>query len=627
MEVKQLVKMENRSYNSFREVELIEPIEKVTREGWVKWGLDNLYPQFLWSLYVNSPIHGGIINSKNTFISGAGLKYEGSQDWETINKNGRSKYTLDELVEMYSLDQEVSNSYYIKCVFDKLNKSWYLEHIDFELIRPNENGTLFYYSENWGVSRQGEKEKFKTYTSFFNKNSETEECLLYVKQKSRQYRLEGKTLTSSHFPIPTYSGGIDSILTDIEINYFRYSEVVNGYKGGTLISLNNGVPESEEQAEKIVNDLKLNATNKRKQGGVSVTFSDGKDREPSITQISGNDLDKRYDSTENGLSKKIMISHSALNPKLFGFIQDNSMFSQDLEVDFTIFQQTYAQKRQKNISDSLNFALKKLNGLEGEISFNEYKLTLKQQIDETNKVSKALNSMSALVANKVLSSLTSNEIRNLAQLPPIEGGDVIPTAVQMSAEVNDEDFVSLFESCGRSIDKVKVLRSWEFTGQTDEEAIDKFFTEKFADLSQDQNIILSMLSNDESYDSIIKATGLKPIQVSRIILDMQNNGLLDGGKVTSKGLNQITTKYDVEVVYSYEKKPTAPDLVKGGKSRPFCISMLNLNRVFTRNEIENIGGLVNRDVWSYRGGWYHNPNTEKNTPSCRHYWKQNVIIK
>jgi hypothetical protein len=101
------------------------------------------------------------VNSKNTFISGAGLKYEGTENWDEINKNGRSKYTLDELVEMYSLDQEVINGYYIKCVYDSLNEMWQLEHLDFELIRPNENGTKFYYSENWSRLSKTKRQNLK----------------------------------------------------------------------------------------------------------------------------------------------------------------------------------------------------------------------------------------------------------------------------------------------------------------------------------------------------------------------------------------------------------------------------------------------------------------------------------
>jgi hypothetical protein len=574
-----------RTFSTFREVAIIDPVETVAKEGWVKWGIDNLYPQFLWSLYVNSPIHGGIINSKNTFISGAGLNYEGTENWDEINKNGRSKYTLDELVEMYSLDQEVINGYYIKCVYDSLNQKWQLEHLDFELMRPNENGTIYYYSENWATSRQNDKTKFKEYTSFFNRTSETKECVLFIKAKSRQFILETKKLTSGYYPIPLYSGGIDSILTDIEINFFRLSEVVNGYKGGTLISLNNGIPESEEQAEKIVYDLKLNATDKRKQGGVSVTFSDGKDREPSIVQLNGNDLDKRYESTEVGLSKKIFISHSVINPKMFGYIQDNSMFSQDLENDFKLFNRTYVKKRQKNIADSLNYVLSELNGMTGEISFNEYELFDKVEV-----------------------------IPNT------------PVALKLSAEDNETQILDLFLSCGRSKNDVKIIKSSEFKNQTEEEIIEGFFKDKFA-VNDNQNTILSMLSNGESYDAIVKALDMKPIEVSKIIVGLQNNGYLDGGNVTDKGLQEIVNREQISVVYSYEKRPNAPDLVKGGSSRPFCKTLIEMDKVYTRNEIDNISSAVKRDVWSYRGGWYHNPNTDINTPSCRHFWKQNVIFK
>ena len=574
-----------RTFSTFREVAIIDPVETVAKEGWVKWGIDNLYPQFLWSLYVNSPIHGGIVNSKNTFISGAGLKYEGTENWDEINKNGRSKHTLDELVEMYSLDQEVINGYYIKCVYDSLNEKWQLEHLDFELIRPNESGTKYYYSENWSTSRQNEKTKFKEYTSFFNRTSETKECVLFIKEKSRQFILETRKLTSGHYPIPLYSGGIDAILTDIEINFFRLSEVVNGYKGGTLISLNNGIPESEEQAEKIVYDLKLNATDKRKQGGVSVTFSDGKDREPSIIQLNGNDLDKRYESTEVGLSKKIFISHSVINPKMFGYIQDNSMFSQDLENDFKLFNRTYVKKRQKNIADSLNYVLSQLNGMTGEISFNEYELFDKAEVIPTT-----------------------------------------PVALKMTAEDNETQILDLFVSCGRSKNDVKILKSNEFTNQTDDEIIEGFFKEKFA-VNDNQNRILSMLSNGESYDAIVKALDMKPVEVSKIIIGLQNNGYLDGGNITDKGLQEIVNREQISVVYSYEKRPNAPDLVKGGSSRPFCKTLVQMDKVYTREEIDAISSAVNRDVWSYRGGWYHNPETDINTPSCRHFWKQNVIFK
>ena len=579
-------KQSAKSYNEFREVPLIEPSEVVTREGWVKWGSDNLYPQFLWKLYYESPIHGGVVNSKVTYITSGGLKYSGSDNWDDINKNGRSKYTLDELVEQFAIDQEVSASYYILCKYDALNEMWSLEHIPFELIRVNEAENIFYYSENWATSRQNDKTKFKTYTSFFNRTSETSECILCVKDKSRQYTLEHNKLTSGYYPIPSYSGGIDAILTDIEINFFRLSEVYNGYKGGTILSLNNGVPSSQEEQDQIVDSLKLSATDKRKQGGIGVTFSDGKDREPSIVQLNGNDLDKRYIATESGLMQKIMISHSVINPKLFSVMQNNSLFDSNLEADYKLFINTYAKRRQRNIADSLNYVLAQLNGMTGEIEFNEYDLFVKP-------------------------------------IEPIQVAE--PTT--FSADKSTDEVLEHFKNCGSSKEGITILHSDEFKFNSDDEIIDTFFKDSFANVTETQGRIITMLQNGESYDAIVKALDLKPIEVTQQILKLQNLGYLEGGEPTSKGLKETATRESISVVYSYEKRPDAPDLVKGGKSRPFCETLVRMDKVYSRSEIDSISNAIGRDVWYYRGGWYHNPDTNRNTPSCRHFWKQNVIIK
>jgi hypothetical protein len=45
---------------------------------------------------------------------------------------------------------------------------------------------------------------------------------------------------------------------------------------------------------------------------------------------------------------------------------------------------------------------------------------------DASKTQDALNAMSPLVATKVLNTMTTNEVRALASLPPIEGGDVVP---------------------------------------------------------------------------------------------------------------------------------------------------------------------------------------------------------
>jgi hypothetical protein len=83
------------------------------------------------------------------------------------------------------------------------------------------------------------------------------------------------------------------------------------------------------------------------------------------------------------------------------------------------------------------------------------------------------------------------------------------------------------------------------------------------------------------------------------------------------------------VVYSYQKRPgiEGPPKLPDGRTRDFCARLLDINRLYTRDDINSISSRVDRDVWKYRGGWYTNPETGASTPYCRHIWMQQLVIK
>jgi hypothetical protein len=49
--------------------------------------------------------------------------------------------------------------------------------------------------------------------------------------------------------------------------------------------------------------------------------------------------------------------------------------------------------------------------------------------------------------------------------------------------------------------------------------------------------------------------------------------------------------------------------------------------MYLRSEIDQITARIGRDVWRYRGGFYHNPKTNRTTPWCRHEWVQSLVLK
>jgi hypothetical protein len=61
------------------------------------------------------------------------------------------------------------------------------------------------------------------------------------------------------------------------------------------------------------------------------------------------------------------------------------------------------------------------------------------------------------------------------------------------------------------------------------------------------------------------------------------------------------------------------------KTRDFCRALLNLNKVYTKDEIEKISKLVGRNVWTKRGGWYTKPGTDIHLPYCRHQWTSIIV--
>ena len=612
----------------FREANLPLPTEKVDAKGKVKWGVDNLYPQFLNGLYYDNPIHQGIIDQKTKFITAGGITVTDA----TAEENGKSAFTLTEIVEMLAKDNEIANAFAIHWKKDVLTGKWYALPLDYELVRCLEGLNYFEISDDWSKTSQTlEKTGYKKLKNIKNVTDEDLECIQYNIERPKQRKIEkSKDLTANYYPAPPYSGAITSIMAGIEMDFFTFSEVINGYKGGSVIALNGGVPESPQEEDKIIKRIKEDATDRDKQGGMTILFSDGKDNAPEIHQLSGNDLDKRYIESNKEILKKIMIAHGVISPALFGVLSE-SMFGskEEMEIAYKLFQENYARARQNTIAEALNWAWEKLNKTQLGLTFNDYILSLDQNVAETNVVSSALNGMSPLVANKVLTSLTINEIRALARLAPIANGDTIPDAAPAGFKAVDP-IIDAFSKVGTERDSVNIISSREYNDYEDNEDEFKreFLSNRFAvALTDDDRNILQMIKAGESYDAISKAIGKGGAYLSKRLFVLKDNGYVDGWNITDKGQTAAAVIAELEVVYSYEKRPNAPELQEGGSSRPFCSALIELNRVYTRLEIDAIGQQVKRDVWRYRGGWYHNPNTDINTPSCRHQWKQNIIVR
>jgi len=546
-----------------RQVEVPEFLENDSQDL-VWWGKDNLIPQWLNYLYYTSAVHQGIVNGKVNFVVGGGIT--GNEDLVKM---------FDPILKYISADIEISNSAYVKAIFDPSGQIiGKVKHIPFEWVRVTKSGK-YQVSEDWTNSQI----KPITYVSI---NDRTDEMIAIIpfKEHGRQYKLDPnkRKVSLNYYPQIPYSGSIKSIMTDIEIKNYEFSEIVNNFSLGTIISLNNGASPNQEDREKVKEYIVDKGTGSDNAAGVMVVFNNGKDTEPTVLHLNGNQLHERYLSLGESVQNNILKGHGVVSGELFGFTRDGNFNQSNLDIAFHLMNQTYFKMRRNQILSIID-AVADINGIINDVEFEEFMMP--QAKVETPRF-------------------------------------------KLSEENKDDEIINAFASCGKERNGSEDIILF---GNYDED----LFKSNFAELNELTQNVLQLISEETPFDAVMEATETRATELAKIYKRLTDLGLIEvDGTITQQGKIQVAGQNiaRIETVYSYEVKPTyGADVIP--TTRPFCRKMVELSktRFWTIEDINRISAQFGMDVWRYRGGWYHNPDTNKNEPSCRHYWKQNVIFR
>jgi hypothetical protein len=561
----------------------VTSVEEVDRKGWVKWGKKNDYPQFLIELLNSSPLHQGIINGKVSYIVNEGWEVvQGGADVESFLENGVSDYDLHEVADMAATDLETFGAFVLKCTMNKNLGLSFVECLDFDLCRLSEDEMTVYFSENWADARTEVKE-FEVYDA----NKQQYQFCLVFKQSSKREKGE-----LGIYPKPSYIAGLRDIETDREISKYHLNEILNGFTGGTVINVPTGIPETDEEkaeARKYIEKF----TGAGEAGSVIVNFSDGQEQQISVVHLNGNDLDKRYLATEESIKGNILTAHSVPNPLLVG-IQTPSKLggATEIEISFGIWNKTYIARKQRIINNAFNYVMETIAKIQGRIELQAAELPFTRPASVQLKMSKKNDVNPINEAIKIFdeygTKLSTLDVYSKVEVPHGAKRDDIAS---FEAEVLHE----LFNEIGTLTASGKLLSVLDLVRKGDP---------------------ISVMPD-------VLDTDLKTVMTN--IKRLQELGYIDGLNVTQRGVNllnasQVPTE-EFEVRYTYELR----DGIDGAKiiptTRDFCREVIELDRAYTREEIDTISSRVGWDVWFERGGWYHNPQTGQNTPFCRHIWK------
>ena len=335
---------------SFRK-DFVLPIEEQDRMlGFIKWGKKNDYPYFLVDLFNGSAWHQGIIKNKTHYIAGGGLEVV-SGELARFIANPYSDFNMNEIVEQLAFDYELFGAFAVKGTWNREGTRvavW--EYLGIDAIRISSDERMYYLSDDWTVQQQSaEKTNLRTIPAL-DENNKVGSFVLYYKDPAKKARKEHGV-----YPKPPYQGGITAIQTDVDISKFHMYELQNGFKSGTLITFMDGFPETQEEAESFKNQIKGPASSIENSGDIIITFAPSADQAPKVESLTGNDLDKRYESLESSVQQNILVAHAVVSPSLFGVAPEGSFNAAESAELFEIFKNTYVNTRQKRIEWILNF--------------------------------------------------------------------------------------------------------------------------------------------------------------------------------------------------------------------------------------------------------------------------------
>jgi hypothetical protein len=634
--------------------------EKDSQRGFMKWGKKNDYPFFLIELLQGSAWHQGIIKNKTYYIAGGGLEAV-SGDLTAFLANPFADFDMNEIAQRMAFDFEVFGAMAVIGTWNREGTKvvrW--EHMDIDLIRITEDERLYYVSDDWSALQQSaEKTNYRSYPAL-NENNRTGSFILYYKEPSKQARGE-----KGIYPKPPYYGGITAIQTDVDISKFNMYEIQNGFKAGTLINLASGEPETSEEERRIKEQIKGRTQSVEDAGEIIITFSNGADEAPTVMPLNGNNLHERYAMTEKSVQQNILVAHSVVAPSLFGIAPNGSFNAAETDDLFEIYKNTYVNSRQKQIEWLMNYMVQ-LSGAIGTLKLVDVRPIVvagpvtaapvtdasgATQAAQVDVAKSALNGAQIASLVEVAASIKSGILTPdaalqivLASFPTISEAQArkivgLPTTTLSSCDHKHEfsaDEITIFSEYGVDSSEYKVLKTniieWDTPSDevfSKEQMIFATIGEVKATISALEKSILSMLIAGEDASSIASATGASVEEIAKSTERLIDFELLVDGEVSDLGkqlLDKAPAPIDqFMVVYSYKERPGVPRVLT--KSRDFCLRLLSLNRLYTRDEINNISSRVDRNVWNYRGGWYTNPQTQVSTPYCRHIWVQQLVIK
>jgi hypothetical protein len=554
-------------------------------KGIVTYGEKNDFPDTLLEFYNRSPKHGAIVRQKARFVAGEETLVDGNPSAVKVIDYVNPYEGIQEFKNKLALDYELFNGFAYEVHYNKVGQISALYHVDFSNVRTLDH-EVYMYAEDW---KKAKHEDMKHYAPFNpNKAQPMEVQLFYFREYAPALGV---------YPLPPYQHCLQYIEIDVEIANFHNNNIRNGFANGTLVQLFKGQP-TEEIAFNFERKFKQKTTGTDNAGGVLIQFNEMNEKSAEIAHLQPSDMDKQFLQLNETVQDEIFIGHNF--PKiLLGYATEGALGQRNEMIEaYELFHKSYVNKRQVKLDTCLENTLEyvypgiELDTKDSDFLGVDYVALYQFGIVSREEAREALGLQNTTIQAQKFDGHTC-EFHKWSD--------------------NDLSVFAKFGADESEFEEVKLT----------------------FELTTKEKRVLAVVNSDEkaTLKDISTATKIGEEEVIKILKQLQDSGKINWTnnaiKITDIGRGEIadTELPKLELRYKYDLDPDALPLQPGGKSREFCLRMVDMGKLYTREEIDQMSAILGYSVWLRRGGWYTVPESEPplHIPHCRHEWKQRIV--
>jgi len=321
------------------------PDETKSGRGFVNYGTNNDYPNFLWDLYSKVTTLRSLIDGCVDYVSGEGVVKAKASDPKDLKGNEEDD-ELSSLVRSIALDYYVFGGYCIEVLLDSRGSVSRLNPIPFDRVRCSEDKTKLYYSPDF-TKKYGRVKTIEV--PAYDHNDPKPRSFYYV-SPSR----------SGVYPTPIWGSAVNAALIESKVNEFHLNAISNGFTSSAIVTFCNGVPEDEQKRE-IEKNFNEKFSGSENAGRIVIAFSPDKEHSTEIQSLQTEDYGEKYKSCIERAREELFVAFRATS-NLFGLQKEGIGFNtQEYADSFALFNRTVIRPVQKRIERDLEEILEEYN--------------------------------------------------------------------------------------------------------------------------------------------------------------------------------------------------------------------------------------------------------------------------